>query len=181
MKMFVLIFLILWYNQSFAIQNGVIPKNLEVKIDKVLNDKFKGTIGTKEKMLFSAEIKREAQFNNQDDLLFKIKDLESNTIGFAYIGKEKSKTAMFDYLVLFDKNLIISQVKVLIYREDHGGEIGSVRWLKQFIGIDKSKTILYKKDIAGISGATISAASLTLAVNNVLKTVNKLHQLKLIQ
>lgn len=181
MKIFRLVFFLLWINQSFAVQQAVIPKNLEVKLDKVLKENFNDSFSNKEKILFSTETQRDAQFNHQEDLIFKIKDLSSNTVGFAYVGKEKSKIALFDYVVIFDKNFIITQVKILIYREDHGGEISSLRWLKQFIGFDKNKTIIYKKDVAGISGATISASSLTLAVNNVLKTINKLHQLKQLQ
>ena len=55
-------------------------------------------------------------------------------LGYAFIDKAPSKTDEFDYLVLFDENLIIKKAKVLMYREDYGGEIGSRRWLKQFIG-----------------------------------------------
>lgn len=172
------ILLIFFFNYSFAIQNTVIPKNLEVKLDKVLKEQFNGSFGTKEKILFSSEVLKNVALNHDEDILFSIKDLKSKTLGFAYVGKAKSKVALFDYVVIFDKNLIITQVKVLIYREDHGGEISSKRWLQEFLGFEKNQTILYKKDIAGISGATISAASLTLAVNNVLSTMGKLHQLK---
>ena len=63
-------------------------------------------------------------------------------------------------------------------REDHGGEISSKRWLKQFFGFEKNQNIIYRKDIAGISGATISATSLTNSVNKVLKTMGALYQLK---
>lgn len=173
--------LLLSYNFSFAVQNGTIPKNLEIKLDKVLKEHFNGSFANKEKIPFSTEVQQDVFLNHEEDIIFKVKDLNSNIVGYAYVGKQKSKIALFDYVVIFDKNLIISQIKILIYREDHGGEIASVRWLKQFIGFDKNQTIIYKKDIAGISGATISANSLTLAVNNVLKTFQKLHQLKLLQ
>lgn len=175
---YALILLIFFFNYSFAIQNTVIPKNLEVKLDKVLKEQFNGSFGTKEKILFSADVLKNIPLNYEEDLIFRIKDLKSTVVGFAYVGKAKSKIALFDYVVIFDKNLIITQVKVLIYREDHGGEISSKRWLQQFLGFEKNQTIIYKKDIAGISGATISAYSLTLAVNNVLTTMGKLHQIK---
>ncbi|MDO9261158.1 MAG: FMN-binding protein [Flavobacteriaceae bacterium] len=180
MMKYLLIYFLLGFNHSFAVQNGVLPKNLEVKLDKVLNEHFNVSFGNKEKIIFSTEVQRDAQFNHEEDLVFKIKDLNANTVGFAYVGKAKSKIALYDYVVIFDKNLIITQIKILIYREDHGGEISSKRWLQQFLGFEKNQEIIYKKDIAGISGATISAISLTYAVNNVLKTVGKLHQLKLL-
>ena len=55
-----------------------------------------------------------------------------------------------------------------------GGEIGSKRWLKQFIGINMDESLEFQKDIVGISGATISAKSMTFEINKVLKTVNLL-------
>ena len=63
----------------------------------------------------------------------------------------------------------------MVYREDHGGEVGSKRWLKQFTGATTSKTLIYQEDIVGISGATISVKSMTNEVNKLLKTVNILH------
>ena len=62
----------------------------------------------------------------------------------------------------------------MIYREDYGGEIGSKRWLKQFIGKKASDKIEYEKDIIAISGATISANSMTLAINYFLQNLEML-------
>ena len=67
-------------------------------------------------------------------------------------------------------------MKILVYREDHGGEIGSKRWLKQFIGKTLTHNLKYQKDIAAISGATISARSMTFEVNKLLKAINILHK-----
>jgi len=173
-----LLFLLLSFNFSFAVTNKTIPKNLEIKLDKVLKEHYKATFAQKEIMQFSDDVHKNVQFNHKDDIIFKLKDTNSNTIGFAYVGKARSKIAMFDYVVIFDKNIIISQVKVLIYRESQGGEIGSKRFLQQFFGFEKNKEIIYKKDIAGISGATMSAVSITSSINNVLKTMGSLYQLK---
>ena len=69
---------------------------------------------------------------------------------------------------------------MLIYREDYGAEIGSKRWLKQFIGKKTGKNLKYERDIIAISGATISAHSMTVAINNLLKSVAILQQQKAI-
>ena len=106
--------------------------------------------------------------------MFKIK--ENNEIkGFAYIDKALSKTDEFDYVILLNKNLIIVKTKVLIYREDYGGEIGSNRWLKQFIGKNKEDKLIYNTNIMAISGATISAQSITKAINVFLQDLNILY------
>jgi Na+-translocating ferredoxin:NAD+ oxidoreductase RnfG subunit len=78
--------------------------------------------------------------------------------------------------VIFDKDLIIKKVKILAYREDWGGEITSKRWLKQFKGSDPTTSLRYGSDVMGISGATISARSMTNAVNALLLNLSKLQQ-----
>ena len=84
--------------------------------------------------------------------------------GKADIGKLKK---YFDQLPQRNKE----KSKILIYREDHGRQVGSQRWLKQFIGRKSGEKLVYGKDIDGISGATVSAKSMTLAVNNVLESL----------
>ena len=91
----------------------------------------------------------------------------------AFIGTAPSKTDTFEYLVVFDPSLIIKKVNVLVYREDYGGEIGSNRWLKQFVGKARSTDLTVGKNIAAISGATISVYSMTNAVNQLLNEMNQ--------
>ena len=97
-------------------------------------------------------------------------------IGFAYVGTAPSKTDHFDYLIILDKELIIKKSKLLVYREDYGAEIGSRRWLKQFNGKSSKDQLKYRRDIMAISGATISALSMTQAINQFLADLNILQQ-----
>jgi major membrane immunogen (membrane-anchored lipoprotein) len=69
-------------------------------------------------------------------------------------------------MVLFDENKSIKLVRVLVYRENYGGEVGSRRWLKQWIGISKPKYM-----VDAISGATISVNSLKQSINTLLTKV----------
>ena len=84
------------------------------------------------------------------------------------MGTAPSQTKYFAYVVLFDKDLVIRSIKILVYREDYGGEIGSKRWLSQFIGKTFFDKFIYRKNVAAISGATISVNSMTDAVNDIL-------------
>ena len=93
-------------------------------------------------------------------------------LGFAFIGTAPSKTDTFEYLVIFDQSFIIKKVNVLVYREDYGGEIGSNRWLKQFVGKARTTELVVGKNIAAISGATISVYSMTNAVNQLLYEIS---------
>ena len=107
--------------------------------------------------------------------MFKIQD-NGSLLGYAYIASAPSKTAEFDYMVLFDTNWIIIKSKVLIYREDYGNEIGSKRWLRQFNGKTATDNLRYGNNIDAISGATISARSMTIAMNKLLKSVGTLQE-----
>ncbi|MDC6365697.1 MULTISPECIES: FMN-binding protein [Flavobacteriaceae] len=113
------------------------------------------------------------ELNLGEDSLFKIQ-LESEVLGYAYLGKAPSMKDIFDYVVLFDPELDVKKAKVLIYRENHGRQIGSQRWLKQFIGKKPGDTIEYGNDVDAISGATISAKSMTQAVGKVLTQMKEL-------
>lgn len=152
-----------------------LPKNITKKVNKELV----GIFETEDIILTPINIP--TNINNQlehkigDFNLFKVEQ-EKVLKGYVYIDKAPSKTDEFDYLIVFDTNFIILKTKVLVYREDYGGEIGSKRWLKQFIGKSKQDNLQAGKNIMAISGATISVNSMTLAINNVLKNIAVLQE-----
>lgn len=81
--------------------------------------------------------------------------------GYAILDHEKGRLHSFSFLVVFDSTGSIKAVRVLKHREEHGREIKSKRWLKQFIGKDADSSFIFGEDIDGISGATISSRSIT--------------------
>ena len=97
-------------------------------------------------------------------------------IGYSYESKAPSMHYEFDYLIILGIDLKIIDSKVLVYRENWGGEIGSKRWLKQFKNKGKDDRLKYMQDISAISGATISVKSMIETVNLFLDSVNKLNQ-----
>jgi hypothetical protein len=76
---------------------------------------------------------RESSINIKTETYFRL-SVQDSLIGYAVIDKAPSKTAFFDYLIVTDKDLNILRSRVITYREEYGGAIGSYRWLKQFIG-----------------------------------------------
>ena len=52
--------------------------------------------------------------------------------------------------------------------------------LKQFIGKTQNDDLRYGDNIVAISGATISVKSFTDAINNLLKSLKKLHSKKIL-
>lgn len=172
--LFIIVFLIT--TQLFAVQ---LPKRILKKVHKELVNAFEKS----DLKLVSVKIPTEVNIQLVKKIgasnLFQIVN-NTEVIGFAYIDKAPSKTDQFDYLILLDKELIILKTKILMYREDYGGEIGSKRWLRQFIGKSSTDQLKYKKDIMAISGATISANSMTIAVNTFLKNVTILKENKIL-
>ncbi|WP_166963562.1 FMN-binding protein [Yeosuana marina] len=160
---------------TFIILFNGLPKNIEKKVFKEIESTFEiedfEIIGVSIDPAISKTLPSEFGKDN----LFKIISKET-FYGYAYVSQAASKTALFDYLVLLDKDLVVIKTKVLIYREEYGGEIGSKRWLKQFIGKTQDDNLKYGQDIIAISGATISVRSFTESINNFLKSIQILHK-----
>ncbi|NNM22479.1 MAG: FMN-binding protein [Flavobacteriaceae bacterium] len=154
-----------------------VPEKVTKKADKVMSKFYETESLSKEFILISEDANEATSSDFGLENFFKIYDAD-RFLGYGYIGNAPSKTATFDYLVLFDPDFIITTSKVLIYREEYGGEIGSRRWLKQFSGKTAGTPELkYNEDIIPISGATISVRSMTRAMNDLLQSIALLQQL----
>jgi len=151
-----------------------LPKNIQKKVDKEIKSVFDIETFSFTPKVISTDIANTLPSKFEENNLFEIKK-EDALLGYAYVSKAASKTDEFDYLVLLDTDLIVLKSKVLIYREDYGGEIGSKRWLKQFIGKTQNDQLRYGDNIVAISGATISVRSMTNAMNNLLQSLKILH------
>ena len=147
-----------------------LPNNIQKKVDKVIKKTYNVEEFVFEAKTFDAEIVNTLPSEFGADNFFKINTADT-LLGYAYVSKAPSKTDAFDYLILLNKDLVVEKAKVLIYREDYGGEIGSKRWLKQFIGKTPKDELKYMQNIVAISGATISVRSMTTAVNDLLRSL----------
>jgi len=155
---------------SITVNAFQLPKNIIKKVDKEIQSAFEIEDYIMESIEVSEAVNAKLVTRITENNFYKITQNDT-VLGYAFIDKAPSKTDEFDFLVLFDKELIIMKSKVLIYREDYGGEISSKRWLRQFNGKTSADQLKYEKDIIAISGATISARSMTIAVNNLLRTM----------
>lgn len=147
-------------------------KGLDKKVDREIKDEFEVSTYTHEGVVVPQELSGKLPSKVTQENFFKLKN-SGKLLGYAYLDKAPSKTAEFDYLVIFDKDLKIARTKVLVYREEYGGEIGSRRWLRQFTGKSKASELNH---IAAISGATISVRSMKGAVQDILSSVEILQK-----
>ena len=154
--------------------NGL-PKNIHKKVSKEIASVFETKEFELKAMTVSEDLNSKLRQPIKENNLFQL-FINEELKGYAFIAKAPSKTDEFDYLVLMDVDLIIMRSKLLIYREDYGAEIGSKRWLKQFVGLKEGASIEYGNEIIPITGATISAESMTIAINNLLASISILNQ-----
>ena len=90
----------------------------------------------------------------------------------AVFTEAKGRYDMFDYLVICNNEAVVQTVKVLKYRSERGGEIASKKWLAQFENYSKGN-LYYGEDISAISGATISAMSITRDIPKVVQLLRE--------
>jgi len=153
-----------------------VPEKVEKKADKEIARFFEIKDFSKDFIVINDNALDKLPANFSKNNFFKI-SFNGEMLGYGYIGNAPSKTATFDYLVLFDSDFIVTKSKVLIYREEYGGEIGSKRWLKQFNGSSsETQKLELVKDIIPIAGATISTQSMTKAMNELFESLKILQQ-----
>ncbi|MGZ2370649.1 hypothetical protein ACXR6G_12780 [Ancylomarina sp. YFZ004] len=87
-------------------------------------------------------------------------------LGYVCFTSSNGKNDYFDYMVIFDTDLLIKKVVVLVYRSIYGCEIMYSSCLKQFIGKSKGESFKIDKDIDSISGAIFSAPLIILGVKD---------------
>lgn len=151
-------------------------KGLGKKVDREIKDTFEVEQYSYQGVEIPESLQREIPSRVSTQNFFKIEG-NDQLLGYAYLDRAPSKTAEFDYLVIFKEDLSIARTKVLVYREEYGGEIGSKRWLRQFNGKSKASELGH---IAAISGATISVRSMKKAVKDILISVEILQKNKVL-
>jgi len=101
-------------------------------------------------------------------ILFYIVKNEGDLQGYATVAKEVGKTKQITFMVILDKEGVVKMVSILVFRESQGYEVANHRWRKQFVGKTVKDPLRLKRDIANISGATLSSRAITRGVKKVL-------------
>jgi len=86
-------------------------------------------------------------------------------IGGCEAPKEDSKAQYetFDYIVIYDPNILILKVEIADYPGEHGSDISDPKWLKQFEG--QTDGFEMYDNVDGITGATTSVKQLVKDIN----------------
>ena len=84
---------------------------------------------------------------------------------YAIIDNSLGKSMPITFLVVFTTDGKIRYTQIVKYREPYGGEISSLSWTSQFMGMSNESEFKMGKTIDGISGATISTHSVTKGIH----------------
>jgi len=96
------------------------------------------------------------------------------TIGWVVVDNVIGKFELITYAVAIGADGALRQVEILSYRESHGGEIRLPAWRRQFTGKRAGDAIELGRDIANISGATLSCRHVTEGVKRIVEIVQLL-------
>ena len=159
---------------TLFIQSGVpdYPSQLDKKITKHIRRLWKDREVKKEILHF-----KDSTLNIPDRSFYRLTSQDS-LVGIMVINKAKGchvggcdgdgQNQMYEYfyyMVIYNPDLTIKNVKVLQYEPEYGYEIAAKRWLKKFAGTNGCE-LRYSHEIDAISGATISGQSIVADVNN---------------
>ena len=156
--------------------SNTLPPSQKKKVDKELNYLWPDKSLRLIEFQLDAELSSQAREIGIMDIYSLID--EDQDYGYMVYFKVPSKFDFFDLALFYDQDLHIRSMKVLQYREDHGGEVASKRWLMQFVGLGNNDPILLNEDIQGISGATISCESATVGAKEVTSFMDQIKSTK---
>lgn len=106
-------------------------------------------------------------------VVYHFRDNSSENQKYVVFSRTKGRLDYFDYLAVLSDKLKIEKVRIVEYRSEYGGAVASKKWLEQFEGYS-SGTLKYGTDISAVSGATLSARSITEDIPKVVSAL-KLH------
>lgn len=172
LMLILIVFCSSFYTSEF--QEGLSKRSLK-KINKELSILWEGEV-IQRVAIPDSLFKSEPLLNGKESF-YELQNSSDELLAFMVLSNAPGKYDDFDMMVIYEpEELKILTSSVLIYREEYGGEIGSSRWLKQFIGKNFLNTFRLDYEIQGISGATISVRSATSEIKRLSLLMQKLKE-----
>ncbi len=99
-----------------------------------------------------------------DTFVFYVGRRNDQIDGYAYITDKKGRHRPITFIVGLKPDCSVEDVAIMIYREPRGYEVKEERFLRQYHNKTIQDPIEVQRDIKNISGATISAHSVSAGV-----------------
>ncbi|MBL7685929.1 MAG: FMN-binding protein [Deltaproteobacteria bacterium] len=88
--------------------------------------------------------------------------------GYAMIDDEVGKVLPITFVTKISPDGKVEQVEIMVYRESHGGEVATKRFLNQFRTKSFNDELRLHGNIVNVSGATLSSHALVKGVRRAL-------------
>lgn len=145
----------------------IIHKNLPIAIS--VNRK---TIKIEAKLKSEIESLTQQKFFSETITYWKI--FSSQKIKhYAFIDNVYGKSLPITFLVILNSDGSVNKVEIIKYREQYGYGVKNQNWLQQFMNFNSFSNYTIGKGVQGISGATISANSISKGVKKIVKLFEK--------
>ncbi len=95
-------------------------------------------------------------------------DKKGEVLGWMVLDEVVGKHEFITYSAALDPKGKVLGIEILNYRETHGGQVRDSKWRKQFVGKVLSDPFKLDKDVANISGATLSCRNVLDGVKRLL-------------
>lgn len=116
-----------------------------------------------------AQVEQKLQTSVWDSSVIVHRIYRDNTLlGYGVITNEYGKYRPITILVGVKPDISVQGVRILVYRENRGGEVRRKRFLHQYRNKTLTDPIRINRDIINISGATISVRGVNAGVRKVL-------------
>lgn len=97
----------------------------------------------------------------QGQLSYTVASQHGVALGVLAVDEVIGKYERIRFAVALDSAGLVKQIEILSYSESHGQEVRLPAWRKQFAGKQATAALQVGKDIANISGATLSCTHVT--------------------
>lgn len=104
----------------------------------------------------------------KDHYTFYVGKTEGRIDGYALIDEQVGKVQPITFVTRISPEGVVQAVEVMVYRESHGGDVASRRFLNQFKQKGLNSELRLHGDIINISGATLSSHALVVGVKRAL-------------
>lgn len=146
----------------------LLPEAREIKEEvKVLTEEQKKDIEERAKIKFDPKLDKEFRFF--------IGTANGQIVGYAIEDSVKGKWGLIHYMLFLDPEGKITDVMVLEYKEKRGRPVAKRRFLDQFVGKTINDRIKLKRNIRGVSGATISSRGMTNGIRKLVHVFNEFY------
>ena len=138
----------------------------KVVISDILKANYSETITVEKKSLIltkdeakAIQKRAEAKLNSKIVRLYKVQEA-NKTVGYAVLLKRKVRTKKTAVLYMVDNNQTIKSIEIVSFKEPLEYKPNE-SWQEVFKGKTSADTLISGKDVPTISGATMSARSIT--------------------